>query len=341
MSNDAEDVLEQAAAWRAQGHAMALATVIETWGSSPRPAGSQLAVNERGAFVGSVSGGCIEAAVVRAALDTMAGGLARRLAFGVSHEDAWEVGLACGGRVEVLVQPLPGGARSDLLERLLRARAAKRAVVLATDLGTFEARLIEPFDTEPPEPDAVLYAAARRAAAQDRSQRVQTDAGEVFLRVWNAPLRMLIVGAVHVAQPLAQFARANGFEVIVIDPRGAFATEARFPGIALRCGFPDEVLAELAPDRRSAVVTLSHDPRFDEPALEAALRAGAFYVGALGSRKTHAARLERLAARGIEAEALARIHGPVGLDIGAISAAEIATSIMAEVIADLRKGARA
>lgn len=339
MSIDAEDVLEQAQSWLQQGRGVALATVIETWGSAPRPVGSQLAVNDQCAFVGSVSGGCVEAAVVKVGVEVIASGHAQRVAFGVSHEQAWQVGLACGGRLEVMVERADDPA---LLERIQRDRTAKRSVVLATDLTAFARTLIDPFEQAPDAvgADPFVMEAARRAARQDRSARVSSASGDVFLRVWNPPLRMFVIGAVHVAQPLSQFARSNGFDVAVIDPRRAFATAERFPGVALRCAWPDEALSELAPDRRSAVVALSHDPKLDEPALEAALRADAFYVGALGSRRTHAARLQRLAERGLDAAALARIHGPVGLDIGALGAAEIATSIMAEVISDLRKGAR-
>ena len=320
---DPEDVLEQAAQWLSAGRGVALATVLETWGSSPRPAGSMLVVDERGAFAGSVSGGCIEGAVVEAALETLGGAPAKRLEFGVSNERAWEVGLACGGRMSLHV----GRADPAIVEQVRVARAAGQPVVLETSLATGEQRVhagAAAIDAD---------AAARRAVERDESL---VDEGR-FLRVWNQPLRMIIVGAVHVAQVLAPLATQAGFQVTVVDPRRAFATAERFPGVALSTLWPDRALAGLALDARSAVVALTHDPKLDDPALGEALRSRAFYIGALGSKKTHASRHVRLGESGFTAIDLARIHGPIGLDIGARTAAEIAVAILAEVIQVLRK----
>jgi len=209
----------------------------------------------------------------------------------------------------------------SLLDELLAARAAKRPVVLATRIETGEQRLLG--DDDP---------AAARALADDES-RVEDG---VFLHVFNPPLRMIVVGAVHIAQALATMAAAAGFEVAIVDPRRAFATAERFPGVALLTVWPEPAFAELRPDRRTAVVTLTHDPKLDDPALAAALRSPAFYIGALGSKKTHGARLGRLAEQGFDEAALGRIHGPVGLGIGARSTAEIAVSILAQVVQVLR-----
>jgi xanthine dehydrogenase accessory factor len=220
--------------------------------------------------------------------------------------------------------------KRTLLDALLQDARAKRPVVLATDLGSGAQRLHRPGEGAGPFTDAV-----DRALRRDEAQQVEGW----FLQPFNPPLRLLVVGAVHIAQPLVRMARLVGYEVVIIDPREAFASAARFPDVAVRTEWPDRALEELAPDTRTAVVTLTHDPKLDEPALGVALRSPAFYVGALGSRRTHAARLERLRALGLSAEALARIHAPVGLAIGARSAAEIAVSILAEVTERLRRPA--
>ncbi len=230
----------------------------------------------------------------------------------------------------------------DMLSRLLADVAAKRPAVLATDLATGETRLLRPFDPEPGL-DPALAAAAREAASNDESTKIDTGGGAVFLRVYSPPVRVVIVGAVHIAQPLAEMARLSGYEPVVVDPRRAFATEARFAGVPLVTEWPDEALAKLGLDRRTAVVTMTHDPKIDDPALVAALRSDSFYVGALGSRKTQAARRERLRAMGFTDADLSRIHGPVGLPIGARSPGEIAVSILSQLVGALHgaSGAKA
>jgi xanthine dehydrogenase accessory factor len=220
----------------------------------------------------------------------------------------------------------------DVLDRVLADAAARRAVVVATDLATGDATVLDPLAPG----DGPLAAAAREAAVRDQSRVVEGPAGAAFLRVFNPPVRVVVIGAVHVTQALAPMVKLAGYDVVVVDPRGAFATEARFPGVPLVVAWPDEGLAQVGLDRRTAVVALTHDPKLDDPALAAALRSEAFYVGALGSRRTQAARLERLRALGLDEPALARIHGPVGLAIGAVSPGEIAASIVAELVASLR-----
>lgn len=216
-----------------------------------------------------------------------------------------------------------------ILDALTQQAATPR--IRALDRAKGEEKLIDPFSDETP-----LGLAARAAARADTSSEVEIDGWTWFLEVHNPALELVLIGAVHIAQPLAQMARLAGYAVRVIDPRAAFATEARFPGVTLHQGWPDEVLAGLTLGTRSALVVLAHDPKIDDPALEAALASPAFYIGALGSKKTHAARLERLSARGFEPGALARIHGPVGLAIGARSPAEIALSILAQMTQTLR-----
>lgn len=229
--------------------------------------------------------------------------------------------------------------RRDIFEQLQKDRAGKTPVVLATNLKTGAETLLYLYGKKGTNgwPHEVAEA-ARAALVADRSTTVETADGPVFLNVFNPPLRMILVGAVHISQALAPMAAMTGYDVHVIDPRRAFATGERFPGVNLGHDWPDEAMARLKPDLRTAVVTLTHDPKLDDPALEAALRSDAFYIGALGSKKTHASRLARLAARGIAEREMGRIHGPVGLAIGARSPAEIAVSILAQVTEALRRG---
>jgi xanthine dehydrogenase accessory factor len=228
----------------------------------------------------------------------------------------------------------------SLLEKLEEARAAKRQVCLVRllDQGGAQALLVDGEQTDgEPLPQDVLEA-ARQALREDRSPSVDTSVGKVFLQVFNPPLRMIVVGAVHITQSLAPMAQLAGYDVTVVDPRRAFASDARFPDTKVTQDWPDEALEQLAPDRRTAVVTLTHDPKLDDPALDVALKSDAFYIAALGSRKTHAGRVERLKALGHGENAIARIHGPAGIDIRAISPAEIAISVLAECTKVLREG---
>ena len=224
-----------------------------------------------------------------------------------------------------------------LLEKALAASRAGRAAVLATHLRSGRQSLLEASEIVGNLVlDAAALAAIRQAVAEDRSTTIETADGAVFVEVFNPRLRCIIVGAVHIAQPLARMASIAGYLVTVVDPRTAFASDERFPDVTLSTEWPDEALATLKLNRRTAVITLTHDPKLDDPALATALRSDAFYIGALGSKKTHAARLKRLEALGFSAAELGRIHGPVGLDINAISPAEIAVAILGQVTQVLR-----
>ena len=228
--------------------------------------------------------------------------------------------------------------KTAVLEQLLSDRKAKRAVVALTNLDDGDTHLVHPDDeTEVGKLSPDLKDAVRLAVSSDRSNTIESPAGRIFVNVFNPPLRIIIVGAVHIAQPLARMSVEAGYEVTVVDPRRAFATEDRFPGVDLLPDWPDDALAELAPDIRTAIVTLTHDPKIDDPALSMALRSPAFYIGALGSKKTHRARLMRLTNEGFDNAQLARISGPVGLAIGARSPAEIAVAILAQVTQHLRQ----
>ncbi|HUF54962.1 MAG TPA: XdhC/CoxI family protein [Thermohalobaculum sp.] len=316
---------EVALEWHRKGAGAALATVVGTWGSAPRPVGSQLAISGDGDIMGSVSGGCVEGAVVVEALEALDDGTPRMLEFGVSEADAFAVGLACGGTIRVMVEPVGRGQGipADLLEALVEARAARRAVAVVTDTDDWQRRLIGPDE-----------APARFRA--DRSGFEETAPG-VFVGVHNPPLRLAIVGAAHIAQPLGAMARLAGYDVTIVDPREAFASAERFPGERLVHDWPDAALAAHGLDARTAVVTLTHDPKLDDPALIAALGSEAFYIGALGSTRTHAKRVDRLKAAGFGEAEIARIDAPVGLAIGARSPAEIAAATLAQMTERLRR----
>jgi len=225
-----------------------------------------------------------------------------------------------------------------LLDRLLAARREKQPVAMVTDLATGQQTIVSPNTVHGQAglADDVL-AEVRRRLRRDLSGVVETADARIFVHVHNPPLRMIVVGAVHIAQPLVRMAVVAGYDVTVVDPRAAFASEDRFPGVAIVTDWPDAAMAALAPDARTAVVTLTHDPKLDDPALIVALRSPAFYVGSLGSRKTHAKRIERLSAEGLTALEIGRIHGPVGLAIDAVTPAEIAVSILGQVTQVLRR----
>jgi xanthine dehydrogenase accessory factor len=296
---DNDSVIAAARGWA--GARMALATVVSTWGSAPRPRGSHLLVHEDGRFEGSVSGGCVEADIMAVAAEVLAGAPFALRRYGVADAAAWEVGLPCGGEIAVMVQPVSAeGFDPTLFDAIATARGEGRALEVATDLTT------------------------------GRSSIDPLPGG--FINRYVPPRRLLIVGAVQIAQVLAGLARELGIATVVIDPRGRFLTPERFPGVTLDDRWPDEAVEALRPDGATAVVTLSHDPKIDDPALIAALNGGAGYVAALGSRKSHAARRERLSAAGLSPEQIDRVEGPAGIAIGAVGPAEIALSIAAGMV---------
>lgn len=332
--SELEDILHQACVWHETGQDVALATVIRTWGSSPRPVGSHLAVNSNSDFVGSVSGGCVEAAVIQEALATIADGEPRLLEFGVSDERAWEVGLTCGGRIQVYVEKL---ISHSFITHLMAAHAARRTAALVTRLSDGAQAL---FDDDEAIGSLALSTAQehelRKRLVSGRSGPLDTTS-DIFARIYAAAPRLIIVGAVHIAKALASMAKLADYDVTIIDPRSAFASAQRFPDIAIITEWPGEAMERLAPDAQTAVVTLTHDPKIDDPALAAALLSPAFYIGALGSRRTHEKRLIRLVEMGLD-PASERIHAPIGLDLGGRLPTEIAIAIMAEIIRVRYKG---
>ncbi len=320
--DDLQDIPAIALAWHRDGRGAVLAMVVETWGSAPRPVGALLAISGRGEIAGSVSGGCVEGAVVAEAEAALADGQARILEFGVSDETAFAAGLACGGRIRVLVEPIGAALTEDMLAELVAARAARRPVAYVVDTARWARRLA------PPEAYPERFRADKSGFEEDATS---------FVAIHNPPLRLFVVGAVHIAQALIPMAQLAGHDVRLIDPRGTFATAERFPGVEIYEDYPDEVLDGQL-DGRAALVTFSHDPKIDDPGLIAALASPAYYIGALGSRRTHARRVERLLAAGFSEADIARIHAPIGLDIGAKSPAEIALATLAQLTQILRQG---
>ena len=314
-------LLARAAQWHADGHGVALALVIQTWGSSPRPVGSVMIIRDDMAVEGSVSGGCVEGAVIDAAGDAIAAGHGQRLDFGVADARAWEVGLSCGGKIAVMVTPLADtGLPPDRLAGLVGDIAARRPATLLFDAQTGVLR-----------DDPELGSGDHSGDGGEASSLSPDEA--IFTYRQIPPRRLVVIGGVHITQFLAPMAQQAGYDVTIIDPRAVFSTAARFPGTACVTAWPDEAMPALKPYSRTAVVTLTHDPKIDDPGLSEALRSKVFYIGCLGSRKTHAARCERLAEAGFTAEDIARLHGPAGLDIGAKTPAEIAVSILGQIIA--------
>ncbi len=314
---------ETALAWHRAGKGAVLATVIETWGSAPRRVGAQLAISGEGEIEGSVSGGCVEGAVIVEAMDALEDGTPRELEFGVSDDDAFAVGLACGGTIRVLLEPVGAVLPEEILDQLVKYRATRSPVAYVVDLDGKSRSLTQDGHD--------------MAFRMDRSGFVEDS--RTFVAIHNPPLRLIIVGAVHIAQALVPMARIAGYDPTLIDPREAFGSDSRFPGETILHDWPDEAVKTLGLDTRTALVLLTHDPKLDDPALEHALRANCFYIGALGSKRTHAKRVERLTASGFTEAEIAQIHGPIGLDIGAAGPAEIAVSILAEMTRVLRKGA--
>ena len=312
---------EQALAWIADGQGAALATVVDTWGSAPRRVGAQMVVSSSGAMEGSVSGGCVEGAVVLEALEALEDGTPKLLEYGVSDGDAFAVGLACGGTIRVLVEPVgAGGMPLEMLRELVTERAARRPVAYEVALDGSHRALVDMGHE-------VRFRMDRSGIEED---------GNTFVAIHNPPLRLVVVGGVHIAQALVPMARLAGFDPIVVDPREAFGSAARFPDAKVINDWPDAALETIGVDSRCALVLLTHDPKLDDPALHIGLRSQAFYIGALGSKRTHASRCDRLAEAGFDAAAIARINGPVGLNIGASGPAEIAVAILAQMIETLR-----
>jgi xanthine dehydrogenase accessory factor len=314
------EILQELDRWRAAGDRIAIATVVATRRSAPRPIGSKLAVSEGGELAGSVSGGCVESEVVEAAHEVLAGGEPRLLTFGISDDLALSVGLPCGGEIDVWVsEPDP-----ELLGRLADVAREERPAVVFTDLDDGTQRLV--LDGDDPVADDLIRGGHSKVA--------ELQGRRVFADVFGPPPRLLVYGAVDTADALCAAARGLGWHTIVADARGRFATRERLPNAhEVIVAWPEETLAQVQPDHATAVVVLTHDDKFDIPMLVGTLTTDAYYIGALGSRRNQERRRERLLEAGVDESALDRISGPAGLDIGAHTPAETALSMLAEIMA--------
>jgi xanthine dehydrogenase accessory factor len=347
-----QELLETLDGWTAEGQPAGRAVVIRTFGSSPRPEGAVLIRSDDGRIAGSVSGGCVEGAAAGEIERARSDGHSRVIRYGISDEEAWDVGLACGGTIDVLVEPVvPSAAVSGA-----RDRGIAVATILPADAPPSTFGRHEPGDGALPErpivvnadgsregslgsaaDDAALAAAAAEAILRGMSRTVTIGDRQVFVEAFPVKPRLVIVGAVEVARSLAVFAKELGYEVVVVDGRASFATPERFPPERvdrLVVGWPDEVAEEIGLGADDAVAVLTHDVKFDEPAIVEALRRGCRYVGAVGSKKTQADRRARLRDLGVSDAELARLRGPVGLDLGGRNPAETALAIIAEVVAE-------
>lgn len=355
-----QELLDSLDAWRAEHAGVGRAVVVRTFGSAPRPEGAVLLVTDDGRLAGSVSGGCVEGAAAEEIRAARSSGRGRVVRYGISDEQAWDVGLACGGTIDVLISPQVPEVAITAARETREGRGDGRAIVtpLPPDSPPPDFGAHTPGDgAAPAQPlvvhddgrlegtlgdaasDAELVAAATEALAKGVSRTVGIAGRQLFIEAYPVRPRLVVVGAVEVARTLVRLARELGYETVVVDGRAAFATEARFPDVdRLIVGWPDEVADEIGLGPADAVAVLTHDVKFDEPAIVEALRRGCRYVGAVGSRKTQSDRRSRLRDAGVEDAQLDRLRGPIGLDLGGRLPAETALAIMAEIVAERRAG---
>jgi xanthine dehydrogenase accessory factor len=316
------EIIGQVKEWSDAGKKIALATVIKTWGSSPRKAGAHMAINSEGEFTGSVSGGCIEGAIIEEALSTIRNKTPKLLHFGVPDDLAWDVGLACGGEIDVFILCFEKNVVKKIHELINKDKPFSYSFIIEGPDSVIGDLSVQD--------DGEIQAAVPRLDIEE----VQAGKIKRFINIVNPAPVIIIVGGVHITVKLAQIAKSLDYKTIVIDPRRAFSTEDRFPDIdRLITSWPKEAFSSIELNNSTAVVTLSHDPKIDDPALLAALDSPVFYIGALGSKNTHQERLARLKESGCSEKQISIVKSPVGINIGSQSPAEIALAIMAEIVA--------
>ncbi len=341
------DLISTIDTWRARGDGVALATVVKTGGSTPRPIGAKMIVNSRGEFAGSVSGGCVEGAVIEEALRVIKSGKPKLLAYGIADETAWDVGLSCGGMIEVFVAPLPFPPPSrtresegyDELKRNIADEGLCAVATITTGIHAGAKIIVYPDGRVSGD---LIDASLQTQVVRDALRAMQTEQPEnrayneteVFIDVFAPKPKLIIFGGVHTAIPLTHLAQALGFHLTIVDGRERFANRERFPlADEIIVAWPQEALAQMRIDSSTYVAILTHDPKFDIPALKALSTTQARYIGAMGSRETRAQHFAELRAAGVSEEFLARVHGPIGLDLGARSPEEMALAIIAEIVA--------
>jgi len=312
--SELDDIFTPLSVWLKDKKKVALATVISTWGSSPRPVGGQMAIDSNGQIIGSVSGGCIEGAVITEGINSINDGKTRVKDYGITNDMAWEVGLACGGELKVLIQPL--NIEDELVFHIVNNIKKRELTKVKINCLTGSRKIDNSITNQ--------------LSYYDKQKNE-------FIHIIDPKPRLFIVGAVHIAQALISIARSADFEIILIDPREHFATQERFPNCKILNEWPDEALSNFTLDQATHLVTLTHDPKIDDPALIHVLKRNIGYIGSLGSKKTHQKRCDRLLHLNFSKNDLSKIHGPIGLDIRAKTPAEIAISIMGEIVSFRRQ----
>lgn len=332
-----KELFSQIKEWIDQDKKIALATVIKTWGSSPRPIGSTMLISEEMEMIGSVSGGCVEGAVVTAAQEIIKQGGGEKISYGIANEEAWQVGLSCGGRIDIYLERFFGNNENEIWNKLSGCLENNEACILITELldGENKRCLVLPNGTSIGSiQENEITKAGIRAYKERKNQIFEIEGKQYFAHVFPPKPKMLIIGAAHITVDLVTLAKMYGFETVVIDPRGIFTNKTQFitPPDHMYEKYPQEVLSDFPLDAYSYAVILSHDPKIDDNALHILLKSKIAYIGALGSRKTQAKRVARLEVAGFSSEEIERIHSPVGVDIKAKKPREIALSIMGEII---------
>jgi xanthine dehydrogenase accessory factor len=341
------EVADDIERWQGDGEPVALATVIETWGSAPRGVGAKMALTASGRIAGSVSGGCVEGAVFESGVETLETGTAQLLSFGVADETAWDVGLACGGKIDVFVEYLKEPVFAQISKWLADEQAGAVITVIEGPPPYVGRKLLVPAENDgegsiDPDLDGSLMTLGRETIAGHKSRRyvMAENDMELFIDVIVPPPALVMVGGAHIAIALASMANTLGYRTIVVDPRRAFGSTERFPHVdRLIQAWPDEAFKDISITASTAIAMLTHDPKIDDPALKTVLPGPAFYVGALGSTRTHERRKQRLREAGLADALIDRIHSPIGLDIKATTPEEIAVAIMAEIVAARHAGA--
>jgi len=329
-----EKILDEAKDWLEAKQIVILATVIQTWGSSPRPVGSKMIINNNGDFSGSVSGGCVESAVVRECLGILKENKPfKKIEFKVSNENAWDVGLACGGEISIFLEQI-NKIKKKLLTEIVEKKNKKIEFAIVTNLENSDSCI---FDKKKILNRSFSKYEEEISTFFKNKKNGIIESTNIFVETFIRPIKVIIIGAVHIAQYLVNFMKDLNFELVIIDPRGYFASKKRFPEINTINAWPKEAFGKIKTNKDTALIALTHDPKIDDPALQHALINNFFYIGALGSKKTHSNRCLRLKESGFSIKEINRINGPIGIKLGGKSAPEIALSIIAQLISHIYK----